>query len=59
MLVCGSSDAEDGYRWMESRLVNAMRGMNGARGNISVVLVSNGRLGVEINAEDDVRWDEI
>ena len=58
MLVCGSSDAEDGYRWMESRLVNAMRGMNGSRGNISVVLVSNERLGVEV-AEDDMRWDEI
>jgi hypothetical protein len=43
---------------MESRLVNAMRGMNGARGNISVVLVSNGRLGVEA-AEDDMRWDGI
>ena len=58
MLVCGSSDAEDGYRWMESRLVNAMRGMNGSRGNILVVLVSNERLGVEV-AEDDMRWDEI
>jgi hypothetical protein len=54
MLVCGSSDAEDGYRWMESRLVNAMRGMNGSRGNILVVLVSNERLGVEV-AEDDMR----
>jgi hypothetical protein len=54
MLVCGSSDADDGYRWMESRLVNAMRGMNGARGNISVVLVSNEGLGVEAG-EDDMR----
>ena len=58
MLICGSSDADGRYRWMESRLVNAMRGMNGARGNISVVLVSNERLGVEV-AEDDMRWDEI